>query len=443
MEANGSAAAVAAEEGKGIVRLRCSVKTYDWGRIGRESSAARLYERNCGVEFEEGKPYAEFWMGTHESGPSYVAAVALAEENGVANGGGGKEGEVLLSLKDLIEKNPRSLLGDKVYHHWGPNLPFLFKVLSVAKALSIQAHPDKELATILHKARPDVYKDANHKPEMALALTEFEALCGFISLEELKSVTHNVPEIVEVVGRTHIDQLLHTSEEDVEKAKEVLRLIFTELMSASKDVIAQALSRLISRLSIKNEARELTDKENLVLRLEKQYPSDIGVLAAFLLNHIKLKPGQALYLGADEPHAYVYGECIECMATSDNVVRAGLTPKDRDVQTLCSMLTYKLGFPEILEGVALNPYVDRYLPPFDEFEVDRCILPQGVSVVFPAIPGPSIFLVMVGQGIICSASSKERVSEGDVLFIPANAEMTVTTTSGLTLYRAGVNSRFF
>lgn len=86
---------------------------------------------------------------------------------------------------------------------------------------------------------------------------------------------------------------------------------------------------------------KLTDKEELILRVEKQYPGDIGVIAAFLLNQVKLNPGEALYLGADEPHAYIYGECIECMATSDNVVRAGLTPKNRDVQTLCSMLTYK------------------------------------------------------------------------------------------------------
>jgi mannose-6-phosphate isomerase len=56
-------------------------------------------------------------------------------------------------------------------------------VLSVAKALSIQAHPDKELAKVQHKLHPNLYKDDNHKPEMALAVTEFEALCSFISLE--------------------------------------------------------------------------------------------------------------------------------------------------------------------------------------------------------------------------------------------------------------------
>lgn len=86
---------------------------------------------------------------------------------------------------------------------------------------------------------------------------------------------------------------------------------------------------------------ELTDKEELVLRLEKEYPGDVGVIASFLLNYVKLNSGEALYLGANEPHAYIHGECVECMATSDNVVRAGLTPKKLDVPTLCSMLTYK------------------------------------------------------------------------------------------------------
>lgn len=89
------------------------------------------------------------------------------------------------------------------------------------------------------------------------------------------------------------------------------------------------------------QIRTLTEKEHLVLSLERQYPEDVGVLSALFFNYVKLSPGEALYIGANEPHAYLSGECIECMATSDNVVRAGLTPKYRDVQTLCSMLTYK------------------------------------------------------------------------------------------------------
>ncbi|KAL6994013.1 Mannose-6-phosphate isomerase 2 [Sarracenia purpurea var. burkii] len=190
--------------------------------------------------------------------------------------------------------------------------------------------------------------------------------------------------------------------------------------------------------------RQLTDKEQLVLRLEKQYPADVGVLASFLFNYVKLNPGEALYLGADELHAYIRGECIECMATSDNVVRAGLTPKNRDVEILCSMLTYKQGFPKIVQGVPVNPYTRKYIPPFDEFEVDRCILPRGASVAFPASPGPSIFVVMEGEGTMVAESFEDLVREGDVLFAPANTDISLSSASELLhLYRAGVNSRFF
>ncbi|GAV85535.1 LOW QUALITY PROTEIN: PMI_typeI domain-containing protein, partial [Cephalotus follicularis] len=160
----------------------------------------------------------------------------------------------------------------------------------------------------------------------------------------------------------------------------------------------------------------------LVLQLEKQYPADIGVISAFFFNYVRLNPGEALYLGPNEPHAYLNGECIECMASSDNVRLAGLTPKHRDVPTLCFMLTiFNISFPQILKGFPLSPYITRYLPPFDEFEIDSCILLQGASTVFPAIPG----------------------SSRDVLVVPANTEISLTTASKLQLYRAGVSSMFF
>lgn len=370
-----------------------------------------------------------------------VESVDCNSNNGVSvvgkeNGGG------VVSLKGWIEENP-SVIGDEVVEKWGVTLPFLFKVLSVAKPLSIQAHPNKELAGILHKARPDLFKDTNHKPEMALALTEFEALCGFISLEELKDVLQNVPEIAEVVGSVYANQVLDFNcKAGEEKLKAVLQSIFTQLMSASNDVISKALSKLKSRLSM---VRQLTDKEQLVLQLEKQYPADVGVLAAFLFNYVKLSPGEALCIGANELHAYLRGECVECMATSDNVVRAGLTPKNRDVQVLCSMLTYKQGFPKIVQGVPLNLYTKRYRPPFDEFEVDCCILPQGALAVFPSIPGPSVFVVTEGEGTMYATPFEDEVGEGDVLFVSANTDINLRSASNseLHIYRAGVNSRFF
>lgn len=418
-----------------LQRLRCSVQNYDWGRPGADSLVATLHASNSGSQIELQKPYAELWMGTHESGPSYV--VPPGNENGAAFG------SESVSLKSWLSQNP-NVLGRRVLDKWGCHLPFLFKVLSVAKALSIQAHPDKKLAETLHKLRPSVYKDDNHKPEMALAITKFEALCGFISIEELKSVLHNVPEVVELVGEADAAEVLRINEQDGEKKiKSVLQSVFTQLMSASAEMTTKVVNKMKNRLQIESQVRQLTEKEQLVLRLEEQYAADIGVISAFFLNYVKLNPNEALYLGANEPHAYLSGECVECMATSDNVVRAGLTPKHRDVQTLCSMLTYKQGFPEILKGFPVTPYITRYLPPFDEFEVDLCSLPRGATTVFPAIPGPSIFLVTGGEGIMFTGSSKSyEVGEGDVLFAATDTEINITSTSDLRLYRAGVNSRF-
>ncbi|KAF2948209.1 mannose-6-phosphate isomerase 1 isoform X2 [Oryza sativa Japonica Group] len=304
------------------LRLRCAVQHYEWGRRGEASLVARLSDANADDHGPDpARPYAELWMGTHPSAPSSLLADGL--------------------LRDWLARHPAAL-GPAVAARWGGDLPFLFKVLSVAKALSIQAHPDKDLAEVLHALRPATYKDGNHKPEMAIAVTEFRVLCGFAGIQELKDVLRTVPEVEDLVGPEDAAKLLSVKEyHGVNEVKSCLRSAFTKLMTASKEAVSEAITKLIFRLNAESKVRTLTEKENLVLSLEKQYPEDVGVLSAFFFNYIKLSPGEALYIGANEPHAYLSGECIECMATSDNVVRAGLTPKYRDVQTLCSMLTYK------------------------------------------------------------------------------------------------------
>jgi mannose-6-phosphate isomerase len=134
-----------------MLRLACEVKQYAWGQPGAASLVAELaVANNPGSSVQAQEPYAELWMGAHPSGPSRVA----------------KTGETLLSW---LERCPEAL-GHAVLSNFGPELPFLFKVLSVRKALSIQAHPDKVLAQQLHSERPDVYRDPHHKPELALAV---------------------------------------------------------------------------------------------------------------------------------------------------------------------------------------------------------------------------------------------------------------------------------
>ncbi|PQQ04519.1 glutamine--tRNA ligase isoform X2 [Prunus yedoensis var. nudiflora] len=280
---------------------------------------------------------------------------------------------------------------------------------------------------------------------MALALTEFEALCGFISVKELKDMLSSVPEIAELVGVGDAERILLVNEQHENgKSKTDLESIFSRVMLLSKDTISEMISKLKRRLNLEKKKRQLTVKEQLALRLESQYPADVGAIAAFFLNYVKLNRGEAISLGPNEPHAYISGECIECMATSDNVVRAGLTSKPLDVQTLLSMLKYRQGSPEILQGVSLNPYTTRYLPPFEEFEVDCCNLPQSAAVIFPSVLGPSLFLFTAGKGHFDAGLTEDDmvkegddiVEEGEVFFVPANTKISITAKSTeLQLYR--------
>ena len=144
-----------------MLRLNCVAQQYDWGKRGGASAVAQLRSKGEGVPVDADAPYAEYWFGTHPSGPSRVALPDGSEP----------------PLQDWLLAHPAAL-GAAPYSATSA-LPYLFKVLSVAKALSVQAHPDKALAERLHAARPDLYKDDNHKPEMACALTPFEAMCGF------------------------------------------------------------------------------------------------------------------------------------------------------------------------------------------------------------------------------------------------------------------------
>ncbi len=219
------------------------------------------------------------------------------------------------------------------------DLAFLFKVLSVNKALSIQAHPDSELAVKLNKEFPDIYKDPNHKPEMAIALTPFEALCGFLPQDKLLNSLEATP-VFKTAAAIPAEHLASLKVKVLSggSAKPELTAIFQDLftLDANKAKLAAVIDSLIAHIKTIPETAQ-TVHQKLALRLHDQYSCDVGILVSFLMNYMTLQPGEALAICANEPHAYLSGDCMECMATSDNVVRCGLTPKLKDVKTLVSV----------------------------------------------------------------------------------------------------------
>jgi mannose-6-phosphate isomerase len=379
-------------------------------------------------------------MGTHPSNPS-------------------KDVLTKRTLLDLVQHN-QALLSQDISARFGNKLPFLFKVLSIGKALSIQAHPNKRLAEQLHARDSKNYPDDNHKPEMTIAITPFDGLCGFRPLAEISHFLTTVPSLRGLVGEEETDAFRmavmgqETSEkkEDEEKNKKALQNVFGSLMNSKKEDVEAASKELVE--SAKKEGPEFAagglpstsgeELADLVVRLNGQFPGDIGLFVLFFLNYVKLEVGEAMFLKADDIHAYLSGNIIECMAASDNVVRAGFTPKFKDVDTLISMLTYSyapiseqkmepVDYPYVtLNTVAYSSGSEAtlYDPPIDEFSVVKTGLKKkGAKATFEQIAGPSIFICTTGEGKISVGPKVEGVKPGYVYFVGATAEVVLESDS--------------
>lgn len=400
-----------------MFRLRCAVQNYEWGKFGMESEVAKLLQSAQPDLKVTSIPYAELWMGTHPSGPSIID----------------KENK---SLADWIQENPDSL-GDTVIAKFGPQLPFLFKVLSVNKALSIQAHPNKSHAEQLHKERPDLYKDPNHKPEMAIALTPFEALCGFRQPGEIVKFLKDIPELRSVVGDQNATKLEANVSSD---CKPALKNCFHSLMTCSDETVKRQLLKLVDRFKSQGSSHYLSD---LFLRIHSEFPGDVGCFCIYFLNYLELQQGEAMFLGPNEPHAYLYGDCIECMACSDNVVRAGLTPKYKDVETLCEMLTYETGTAQsrLFSAQAQDAYTTFFSPPVPDFRITKIDIPSGVREYKLKPFGSASIALVVHGGVDAQTNSKQlRFTRGSVFFITAGESVTLAVhPDGVRLFCASGN----
>jgi mannose-6-phosphate isomerase len=132
---------------------------------------------------------------------------------------------------------------------------------------------------------------------------------------------------------------------------------------------------------------------------------------------------------------------MECMANSDNVIRAGLTPKLRDIPNLVSGLTYIAGHhsKHVVQPTSFSKHSMLYDPPISEFSVVQVKLPAGETDDHRAIAGPSVVCVSDGRGEIAWGSESLSVQEGDVVFIGADKPISFTSRGqGLTLFRAFV-----
>mmetsp|Transcript_3254 Transcript_3254/g.8169 ORF Transcript_3254/g.8169 Transcript_3254/m.8169 type:complete len:440 (+) Transcript_3254:37-1356(+) len=417
-EAPKASAKRAREEVDSLQRLEPAVQHYAWGMTGGKGLVAEMSGKA-----ELDKPYAELWMGTHPSAPSKVK-----EE-----GGGSKD------LSAFLEQYP-AFAGGKI----GQQLPYLFKCLSVRCPLSIQAHPNKSLAEQLHAKDPKNYKDDNHKPELACAVSVFEGLCGFRPLEEISKHMSEVPELAAIVGKEAASGVTAAVGGSGDEQSKALQAAFAALMLADEGKVKEEAERLIERLK-KTPEGDRTVADVVALSANDEFPGDVGLLSIYMLNIVKLQPGSAMFLKPNFPHAYLKGDCVELMATSDNVVRAGFTPKFKDVSTLVTMLEYNPTSPELVEGKSEGPNVCMYAPSgteFPEFALRRVVLGDDSKDAYLCTSScPRVILCVSGGAKAKTSPAKKdedtgvKTSEmgmkpGDVVVCAADAVLEFSHTEG-------------
>ncbi|MFF6779225.1 mannose-6-phosphate isomerase, class I [Streptomyces sp. NPDC012637] len=379
-------------------RLVNTVRPYAWG------SATAIPEL-LGVA-PTGQPQAELWMGAHPGAPSRT-------ERG--------------PLNEVIDADPVRELGTAAVEKFGPRLPFLFKVLAAGAPLSLQVHPDlaqaregfaaEEAAGIPLDAPERNYKDANHKPELICALTPFHGMCGF---REPVEAADTMAALGVDSLKPYVD-LLHAHPEEA-----ALREVLTALLTADHEAMARTVAEAA------HAAARLGGAHTPYARIAHHYPSDPGVLAAMLLNPVTLQPGEALYLGAGVPHAYVDGLGVEIMANSDNVLRCGLTPKHVDVPELLRVVRFEPADPGVLRPEASPSGEEVYDTPIDEFRLSRFVRAEGAAPTDLTAPTPQILLAVAGR----PKAGEVTLAPGESVFVPAG-EKTELSGAG-TVFRATV-----
>ena len=219
------------------------------------------------------------------------------------------------TLLDLVQDN-QALLSTEISQKYDSKLPFLFKVLSIRKALSIQAHPNKKLAEQLHAKDSKNYPDDNHKPEMTIAITPFTGLCGFRPLAEISHLLSSIPTLRSLVGEDNsknFETVVRGSDDAA--SKKALQQAFSALMETSAEKLEPATKELVET-AIKEgenfagggvEATSGKELSELMQTLNTQFPGDIGLFVCFFLNYVKLEVGEAMFLKADDIHAYLTG----------------------------------------------------------------------------------------------------------------------------------------
>lgn len=361
------------------------IRNYAWGS---RSAIATLQGRPT----PSPEPEAELWLGAHPGAPASV------DRDGAR-----------VSLVELLSAEPGHWLGQQVVDRFGVRLPFLLKVLAADAPLSLQAHPDPEQARAGHaadaarEAGQRNYVDPFHKPELLVALTPMEALCGFRAPAESAGV-------LAAFGVPSLDPVVAALRTGAAGLADAVRLLLTFPTDQRAGLVAAVASAALD-----------TPDARLARSLADSYPGDPGVLVALLLNWVRIAPGEAIWMPAGNLHAYLRGTGVEIMAASDNVLRGGLTPKRIDVDELLRVLRFEVLDDPVVRAVPVAPGVVCWPVPVDDFALHQVQVGSDRAEVTVPLVGPRVVLCGAGALIVDDGAGSVELGPGQAAVSPAAA----------------------
>jgi mannose-6-phosphate isomerase len=412
-----------------LLRLKGAVQHYAWGGYD-------FIPELVGIDNSRHEPCAELWIGAHPLAP------ATTELDGVE-----------LPLSALLERAPEVIIGPALAGRSGAALPYLLKVLDVRAMLSIQAHPNRrqaedgfarENAAAVPPTAPwRNYRDPTHKPEANVALTDLWILHGFKPPQALAEVPETVPELRPLMPG--LRRRLRELGGDETAHRRLLRSLYERVMTLPQADIDRMLDPVIARLTPDYE-RGLLDRTSAdfwAARASQWLPlpdghRDRGIISIYLLNLTRLAPGEGTYIGAGVLHAYLEGTAIEIMASSDNVLRGGLTTKHVDVPELLETLTFESGAPALLESIQASDTERVYRTPAEEFALSRLEVTADRPHQGRPVHGADSLLVIEGEVAVEGAGEKMTLGRGGIVLVPNGLAYTVRTTGHAVLFRASV-----
>ncbi len=389
------------------LRLLPRVRNYDWG-------TSDFIPRLCGRE-PTGAPEAELWFGSHPDAPAHVVL--------------GPDEASWIPLDRLTSERPAEVLGSC------PALPFLTKVLSAARPLSIQAHPNREQAARGFAAEtvdaaptagsPRNYRDPNHKPELLYALTPFAALSGF----------RPPAEAARLLAALDLDPLEPYVQRLESEGAAAYRPLLAALMTPPRTKLAVEVARAARRAAegADPEQRDARDALRWIARIAAFHPEDPLVVAPLILRLVHLRPGQALFTAPGVPHSYLRGSGVEVMANSDNVLRLGLTSKLVAREELLDVLVYEAGVAGHLAAeVEDKPWGRRagFATPVTDFRLDILELTGAAAAPLPGKNSVRIVLALEGDVEVRNFAGAENLRPGQAALLTAAAGAAAATGAG-------------